>query len=191
MVGPTARASGVETDVRRDEPYAAYGELDWKVITTPNGDVFDKAVVRLLELTESVKILRQAFDQLPKGPLNLGLLHVPRGEGIGRYEAPRGEDIHYVRSNGTNMPERLKVRAPSFTNIASFTASCLGASISRRHDHAGRLRPLLLLHRADGGGAGPGGRRPGGLPRTSRASAARRPAALAREMGRRPDLGLE
>jgi len=130
VVGPTARASGVDTDVRRDEPYAAYGELDWDVITAPEGDVFAKAVVRLLEIQESVKILRQAFDRLPSGDLNLGTLHIPRGEGIGRYEAPRGEDIHYVRSNGTNMPERLKVRAPSYTNVASFQASCIGESIS-------------------------------------------------------------
>jgi NADH-quinone oxidoreductase subunit D len=130
VVGPTARASGVDTDVRRDDPYAAYPELDWKVVTGSAGDVFEKAVVRLLELRQSLHILRQAFDRLPKGDLNLGVLHVPRGEGVGRYEAPRGEDIHYVRSNGTNMPERLKVRAPSFTNIASFKASCLGASIA-------------------------------------------------------------
>lgn len=130
VVGPTARASGVDTDIRRDEPYAAYGELDWKVITTQNGDVFDKAVVRLLELKESVKILRQALQGLPGGEINRGTLHIPRGEGIGRYEAPRGEDIHYVRSNGTNMPERLKVRAPSYTNVASFKASCVGEKIS-------------------------------------------------------------
>ncbi|MDJ0975309.1 MAG: nickel-dependent hydrogenase large subunit [Planctomycetota bacterium] len=130
VVGPTARASGVDTDVRRDEPYAAYGELDWDVCLTENGDVFDKAVVRLLELQESIKILRQCFDNMPKGDLNLGMLHMPRGEGIGRYEAPRGEDIHYLRSNGTNMPERLKVRAPSYTNVASFKASCLGEKIS-------------------------------------------------------------
>jgi len=130
VVGPTARASGVDTDVRRDEPYAAYDELDWNVVTRPGGDVFDKAVVRLLELTESIRILRQALDRLPPGEINLGLQHVPRGEGIGRYEAPRGEDIHYVRSNGTNMLERLKVRAPSFTNIPSFKVSCLGAQLA-------------------------------------------------------------
>jgi len=130
VVGPTARASGVDTDVRRDDPYAAYDELDWKVITTSNGDVFDKAVVRLLELTESVSLVRQCLKQMPKGEINLGQQHIPRGEGVGRYEAPRGEDIHYLRSNGTNMPERLKVRAPSYTNVASFKASCIGESIT-------------------------------------------------------------
>ena len=130
VVGPTARASGIDTDVRRDDPYASYAELDWKVITTENGDVFDKAVVRLLELTESISIVRQCLKKMPGGEINLGQQHIPRGEGIGRYEAPRGEDIHYLRSNGTNMPERLKVRAPSFTNVASFEASCLGETIS-------------------------------------------------------------
>lgn len=130
VVGPTGRASGIATDVRRDEPYCCYDELDWNVITTPNGDVFDKTVVRLLEITESIKILRQCLDKIPKGEINAGPLHVPRGESIGRYEAPRGEDIHYLRSNGTNMPERLKVRAPSFNNIPSFKASCIGESIS-------------------------------------------------------------
>lgn len=130
VVGPTARASGVATDIRKDEPYAAYPELDWKMIVQPEGDVFARAVVRLLELKESTRILRQAMDRFPGGPINLGPLHIPAGEGIGRYEAPRGEDIHYVRSNGTNMPERLKVRAPSYVNIPSFKASCIGETIS-------------------------------------------------------------
>jgi NADH-quinone oxidoreductase subunit D len=129
-VGPTARASGLDTDVRRDEPYAAYAELDWKVVTQPEGDVFAKAVVRLLEIFESIKIVRQVLDKMPKGPVHLGPLHIPRGEGVGRYEAPRGEDIHYVRSNGTNMPERLKVRAPSYVNIPSFRASCTGQPLA-------------------------------------------------------------
>ena len=86
--------------------------------------------MRLLEIFESIKIVRQCLDRMPPGPINLGLLHVPPGEGIGRYEAPRGEDVHYVRSNGTNMPERLKVRAPSYVNIPSFKASCLGAPMA-------------------------------------------------------------
>jgi len=189
VVGPTARASGVATDVRRDDPYAAYAELDWKVITAPEGDVFAKAVVRLLELRESISILRQAFDRLPAGDLNLGLLHVPRGEGLGRYEAPRGEDVHYVRSNGTNMPERLKVRAPSFTNIASFQASCLGASIADVTITLAACDPCYSCTErtavvVDGGGRIVGTFRD--LLQQSRA----RTQALAREFGRRPDLDL-
>jgi len=130
VVGPTARASGVDTDVRRDEPYAAYDELDWKVIVLKDGDVFAKAAVRLLELLESIKIIEQCIKQFPKGPILADVRSIPVGEGIGRYEAPRGEDIHYVRSNGTNMPERWKVRAPSYVNIPSFHASCIGQTIS-------------------------------------------------------------
>jgi len=130
VVGPTARASGVDTDIRRDEPYGAYEEVDWKVIVLKDGDVFAKAAVRLLEILESVKIVEQCVKQFPKGPIVTEVKHIPVGEGIGRYEAPRGEDIHYVRSNGTNMPERWKVRAPSYVNIPSFHASCIGGSIS-------------------------------------------------------------
>lgn len=130
VVGPTARASGVATDIRRDEPYAAYPDLEFDVITRPEGDVFAKAVVRLLEIFESIRILRQAMDRFPKGEIDAAPRHLPRGEGIGRYEAPRGEDIHYVRSDGTNFPERVKVRAPSYTNIPSFEVSCVGATVS-------------------------------------------------------------
>lgn len=130
VVGPTARASGVDIDVRRDEPYAAYPYLDWSVVTLNSGDVYAKFLVRVLEVLESIKILRQAIDLIPKGDFLLKVKEVPPGEGIGRYEAPRGEDIHYVRSNGTNYPERVKVRAPSYINIPSFHASCIGQQVA-------------------------------------------------------------
>jgi membrane-bound hydrogenase subunit alpha len=130
VVGPTARASGVDTDIRRDEPYGAYEDVNWKVIVWKDGDVFAKVAVRLLEIIESTKIIEQCVKQFPKGPILNEVKHIPVGEGIGRYEAPRGENIHYVRSNGTNMPERWKVRAPSSVNVPSFHASCIGESIS-------------------------------------------------------------
>ncbi|MFC1556524.1 nickel-dependent hydrogenase large subunit [candidate division KSB1 bacterium] len=130
VVGPTARASGVDSDIRRDEPYGAYDQIDWNVIVRKDGDVFAKAEVRLLEMIESVSIIEQCIKQFPKGEIIHTVKHIPVGEGIGRYEAPRGEDIHYVRSNGTNMPERWKVRAPSYVNVPSFHASCIGESIS-------------------------------------------------------------
>ncbi|MEJ2633764.1 MAG: NADH:ubiquinone oxidoreductase, partial [Calditrichia bacterium] len=115
---------------RRDEPYAAYPYLDWSVVTLNSGDVYAKFLVRVLEVLESIKILRQAIDLIPKGDFLLKVKEVPPGEGIGRYEAPRGEDIHYVRSNGTNYPERVKVRAPSYINIPSFHASCIGQQVA-------------------------------------------------------------
>ncbi|GAB4377382.1 MAG: hypothetical protein Kow0042_25010 [Calditrichia bacterium] len=130
VVGPTARASGVDIDVRRDDPYAAYPYLDWEVIVLQAGDVYAKFLVRVLETLESIKILRQALTRIPKGDYLLEIKEIPPGEGIGRYEAPRGEDIHYVRSNGTNFPERVKVRAPSYINIPSFYASCIGQQVA-------------------------------------------------------------
>ncbi len=131
-VGPTARASGVAIDVRRDSPCAAYGLVNWQVITCQEGDVFAKAVVRLLECFESVKIIQQCLEKLKKnrGPIAVEVREIPPGEGIGHYEAPRGEVFHYVRSDGTNRPVRHKIRAPSFVNIPTFRASCLGQTIS-------------------------------------------------------------
>jgi len=130
VTGPTARGSGIDIDVRRDDPYAAYADLDWKVITQPEGDVFAKAVVRLLETFESIKMVRQALSKLPKGPVAVEVKEIPPGEGCGRAEAPRGETFHYVRSDGGNRPVRHKVRAPSYVNVPSFKASCIGAEIA-------------------------------------------------------------
>lgn len=131
-VGPTARASGVDIDIRRDDPYAGYNLVDWKVITTENGDVFDKAVVRLLECLESIKIIEQSIDAIKgkKGEICAEVRETPPGEGIGHHEAPRGETFHYVKSDGGNRPVRHKIRAPSYTNIPTFKASCIGETIS-------------------------------------------------------------
>jgi len=130
VTGPTARASGIGIDVRKDDPYAAYGLLDWKVITQTEGDVFAKAVVRLLEIFESIKMVKQAFAKLPKGPVAIEVKEIPAGEGCGHAEAPRGETFHYVRSDGGNRPVRHKMRAPSYVNVPSFKASCLGGNIA-------------------------------------------------------------
>jgi membrane-bound hydrogenase subunit alpha len=130
VTGPTARGSDVKIDVRHDDPYAAYGDLDWKVISQPEGDVFAKAVVRLLEIFESIKMTREALKKIPKGPIAVEVKQIPPGEGCGHAEAPRGETFHYVRSDGGNRPIRHKVRAPSYVNVPSFKASCLGQHIS-------------------------------------------------------------
>ena len=130
VTGPTARGSGVGIDVRRDDPYAAYDELDWNVCVAPEGDVFAKAVVRLLEVFEAIKIIREALRKLPKGSIKTEVKEVPPGEGTGRAEAPRGETFHYVRSDGGNRPVRHKARAPSYVNVPSFKASCIGQKIA-------------------------------------------------------------
>jgi len=130
VTGPTARGSGIDIDVRRDDPYAAYNDLDWKVIVQQQGDVFAKAVVRLLETFESIKIVKQALNKMPDGPILTEVKEIPAGEAVGHAEAPRGETFHYVRSDGGNRPVRHKVRAPSYVNVPSFKASCLGQHIA-------------------------------------------------------------
>jgi NADH-quinone oxidoreductase subunit D len=128
-VGPTARGSGVPIDVRKDDPYAAYDLVDWDVVTAPGCDVFGKAVVRLLECYEAIKIIQQCIKQMRPGEIDAKVESIPPGEGVGHVEAPRGETFHYVRSDGSNRPVRHKVRAPSYVNIPTFKASCIGQQI--------------------------------------------------------------
>ncbi|MFA6079330.1 MAG: nickel-dependent hydrogenase large subunit [Candidatus Omnitrophota bacterium] len=117
-VGPTARASNVKRDVRKDDPYAVYAELDFKVVTDSHNDVYGRTIVRMGELLEAYKIIRQIVKKIPDGPIAVKAPRkIPAGEAVSRYEAPRGEDVHYVKANGTEKPERVKVRAPTLANI--------------------------------------------------------------------------
>lgn len=119
-VGPTGRASGIKRDIRKEDPYAAYGEVDFEVITDDHCDVYGRAVVRVKELMQSYSIIRQLLKKLPQGPLSVVAPRlIPAGEAVSRYEAPRGEDIHFVKSNGTDKPERVKLRAPTLANVQS------------------------------------------------------------------------
>ncbi len=133
VVGPTARASGIDIDVRRDDPYAAYGMVEFNIPVLNNGDVFDKAVVRILEMYESIKIINQCLSGLkkePEGNIETKVDFIQPGEGIGRHEAPRGEVFHYIRSDGSNRPVRHKIRAPSYMNVASNKVAAVGQTIS-------------------------------------------------------------
>ena len=117
-LGPTGRASGISRDVRKDDPYAAYAELDFKVITDDHNDVYGRTIVRMLELIESYKIIRQILNNLPAGPISVRApRRIPAGEVLSRYEAPRGECVHYIKANGTDKPERVKFRAPTLANV--------------------------------------------------------------------------
>ncbi|MFO7922913.1 MAG: nickel-dependent hydrogenase large subunit [Bacteroidales bacterium] len=132
-VGPTARASGVDIDIRRDDPYAAYPLVNWKVITAGAGDVFAKAEVRLLEMYESISIIEQCLEKMKKekeGETEVQVREVPEGMGAGRAEAPRGEVFHFVVTDGSNSPVRHKIRAPSYVNIATFRKACVGQTIA-------------------------------------------------------------
>jgi len=119
-VGPTARASGWDRDVRKEDPYAVYDELEWQVATADTCDVLGRVVVRIKELLESYNMIEQMIKKLPAGDI---AVRAPRkakpGETVSRYEAPRGENIHYIKANGTEKPERLKVRAPTLGNYAA------------------------------------------------------------------------
>ena len=116
-VGPVARASGVARDVRKDDPHAFYDEAPFDVCTADSCDVLGRTVVRIKELFECYKIIEFILKNLPAGPV---AVRAPRrakpNEVVSRYEAPRGENIHYIVSNGTEKPERLKVRAPTLAN---------------------------------------------------------------------------
>jgi NADH-quinone oxidoreductase subunit D len=131
-LGPTARASGVDIDVRRDHPHAAYDRVEWDVILESNGDVFDKIMVRIREMFESIRIIRQCLSWLEtdSGPVDSRPKEVKPGEGIGQYEAPRGEVFHYIRSDGSNRPVRHKIRAPSFMNVPTNREAVVGETIA-------------------------------------------------------------
>lgn len=120
IVGPVARGSGMKTDVRRDFPYLNYGDLDWEVIVQNGNDNRSRVMVKVLEMFQSISILRQCLKRLPgtgreirrKVPLT-----IPPAEAIAATEAPRGELIYYAISNGTDRPERMRIRTPSFVNL--------------------------------------------------------------------------
>jgi membrane-bound hydrogenase subunit alpha len=129
-IGPVARASGVDIDVRRDHSYGVYDRVKWNVVTQKEGDVFAKTVVRILEMFESVSIVRQCLDKMPAGPIDSNPKEIPPGEGIGQIEAPRGECFHYIKSDGTNSAVRHKVRAPTYMNFPTFRETVIGETIS-------------------------------------------------------------
>ena len=130
-VGPTLRASGIKNDVRKDDPYAAYDEIPFNVITNDGCDVFARIIVRCEEMLESINMIRYALDNLPSGRLRVRVpLAVPAGEAVSRVEAPRGELIHYARSNGTSRPERYKIRSPTLGNIPALCKMLLGQHVA-------------------------------------------------------------
>ena len=144
-VGPTGRASGVPKDVRQDQSYSAYADLNVKAITPDIvtgvvvGDVYDRIIVRLLEIKQAVEIIEECIDRMPEGPIMsepkmprlLRLLTDAAGEGIGRVEAPRGEDIHYVRLEaGQSTLATWKVRAPTYANLVAIPTMLKGMQIA-------------------------------------------------------------
>jgi Ni,Fe-hydrogenase III large subunit/NADH:ubiquinone oxidoreductase subunit C len=131
VVGPVARGSGVSIDVRKDEPYEVYGEIPFKEIVYTEGDALARMNVRMDEVEESIKIIEYVLDHLPTGPIRIRVSRiVPTGEAVNRVEAPRGELLIYLKSNGTAMPERVKVRTPTFANLPAFLETAIGENLA-------------------------------------------------------------
>jgi len=119
LVGPVARAAGVDIDCRRDHPYAAYDRVDFDVITHDTSDVWGRVVVRAKEVFEAIRIVRQCLDKMEPGPLQLEITEeLPVGRiGVSSIEAPRGESHHFVITGENNKPRRWRVRAPTYQNL--------------------------------------------------------------------------
>lgn len=130
-VGPTARASGVDKDLRRDDPYAAYDEISFDVKTAEEGDVLANAKVRLLELLESIEMVRTAIGEMPAGKVRVEApKEFPEGRATNRVEAPRGELFYHFQSEGGEKPSRAKVRTPTMANIPLIIEKLKGETVA-------------------------------------------------------------
>uniref|UniRef100_A0A7C4AI63 Carbon monoxide-induced hydrogenase n=1 Tax=Fundidesulfovibrio putealis TaxID=270496 RepID=A0A7C4AI63_9BACT len=131
VVGPVARASNIAYDVRKKAPYACYDELDFTCEVDTVGDVLSRALLRLREAVQSVSLIEQVLDKMPSGPTELErLVPVPPGESVARSEAPRGELIYYVRADGSDMPQRVKWRVPTYMNWEALQVMMANCQVS-------------------------------------------------------------
>lgn len=167
ITGPCLRASGIDSDLRRDRPYYVYPELDFDVVVGSNGDVYDRYLVRLEEMKQSTRILQQCTEKLPKGPLWVNdrrvqipekmdvytkmevLIHhfkifmegidVPKGEAFTCVEAPNGEMGYYIVSRGGPKAWRMRIKSPSFMMFQAFEATVKGGKIPDAVAHLGSV----------------------------------------------------
>ena len=135
ITGPVLRASGVGYDVRKVDGYGFYSRFDFRVPLGAHGDTYDRYMMRILEMRESVKILQQAFRDLPAGPImdpkaKLRAFRPKAGEAYGRIEGPKGELGFYLISDGSPNPSRYRVRPPSLINLTLLEEMCLGHTIA-------------------------------------------------------------
>ena len=144
VVGPVARGSGIAIDVRKDDPYAAYEEIPFNVVSYNQCDTWARLMVRAEEVLESLDILDYALSHIPDGRLRVRVQRkIPEGEAVSRVEAPRGELIHYVKSDGTAYPYRVKVRAPTLANLMAFPDAIIGGYIADIPSVMGSLDPCF------------------------------------------------
>ncbi len=131
IVGPTARASGVARDVRVDSPYAAYDIYPIEMVLETSGDLAARTAVRVKELFECYRVVLHILDHMPEGEIQTKMpRRIKEGEVISRVEAPRGELWYYIKSNGTDKPERVHYRTPTIPNMASVLALAVGHQLA-------------------------------------------------------------
>ncbi len=133
VTGPIARASGIPYDVRRAEPYGIYDRFDWEVPVRYGGDAYDRYMIRVAEMRQSVRIVQQALRTIPDGDFRGRMpkvLRPPKGEAYARIESPKGEIGFYLISDGSTSPFRFKVRAPSFINLTVLGQLTIGHKVA-------------------------------------------------------------
>jgi len=131
--GPLLRAAGVKWDLRKAQPYSGYEQYDFDIPTRENGDTYDRYMVRTEEMRQSVRIIRQAVDRIPSGPIMAKIAKVmkpPVGEAYVSIEAPKGELGYFVVSDGSLNPYRVRVRPPSFINLQALDKMVKGALVA-------------------------------------------------------------
>ena len=133
VTGPVLRASGVKWDLRKAQPYAAYKNFEFDIPTGQNGDTYDRYVVRIAEMRQALRIIRQAVDSIPEGPI-MGkvpkVMKPPVGEIYHSIEAPKGELGYFIVSDGSTQPYRIRVRPPSFVNLQALSKMVEGALVA-------------------------------------------------------------
>jgi len=145
LIGPVARAAGAEIDARRDHPYAAYDRVQFEVIVEQGADVWSRVLVRVREVFESIKIIRQCLSQMPEGPLQATIQEeLPVGRvGLSSVEAPRGESHHFVITGENNRPRRWRVRAPTYQNLQGIPAMIKDQQIADMTISLGSIDPCF------------------------------------------------
>jgi len=133
VTGPVLRASGVKWDLRKSQPYAAYRNFEFDIPTGQNGDTYDRYIVRVAEMRQALRIIRQAVDSIPEGPI-MGkvpkVMKPPVGEVYHSIEAPKGELGYFIVSDGSTQPYRVRVRPPSFVNLQALSKMVEGALVA-------------------------------------------------------------
>ncbi|MGB9609863.1 MAG: NADH-quinone oxidoreductase subunit D [Bryobacteraceae bacterium] len=133
VTGPMLRAAGVKWDLRKAQPYSGYEKYEFEIPTGQNGDTYDRYLVRMQEMRQSVRIVRQAVSDIPAGPImaKVGkVIKPPVGEAYVSIEAPKGELGYYVVSDGSTQPYRVRIRPPSFVNLQALDRMCRGALVA-------------------------------------------------------------